>query len=397
MLITFAFILTPLIPLQDPILRRTPIERPASKTERKSAHQAFIKLAELAKTADYLELVKVNLGLRKAKQALQKSWAHEGDEKAWQEANQTLWEHISPLLDAADPQVRANAFFLLESPDRISTSNGYEFDEVEFLLNDPAASQLLLNHLKDDDIRWNFQHTCQMLWKYFDGFRPLLEKAMFSDDSQMRNQAIRVVSRESFFDPSPETLEIQKITFSSSWHRSNYFIHYKDYYYDFIMEQLHDGERVLAAEVIALTRMNEESAEVVTILCEQLKSDDIAYNASEAARALFVMGDIALPYLSNIYVFADQQQKAYVELLIWDITNPPLGRADLELRSDLSTPFVHSYFQSWEFDPVLQGPAWGNVRGELHWLEEVECYCGPCRNKSREESRKKKEATKQHD
>ena len=41
------------------------------------------------------------------------------------------------------------------------------------------------------------------------------------------------------------------------------------------------------------------------------------------------MGDVALPYLYDIQAFDDEQQKAYVELLIWEITDPPLDYADL--------------------------------------------------------------------
>ena len=421
MLITFAFILTPLIPLQDPILRRTPIPRPAGpvlskKQQAAKAVEGMLK-SKAIRTKDFAEFRAANGPLRSFKGLVHDMlgyrtyhWTEHDEyreqiEENWKHVQEKSEELLSPLLKSSDPQEQFNAFLILnDGLEHMGRQWG--FDEERFLLHNDKVIALLVDWFKDDDVKWNRHEAWDLCYAYFPLVKDYLENAMFSEDTQQRCAAIALVNLKSFRqNPSRATLEIQKGQYSDF--QMNYFLHYQDYYYEHIVDLFRNGgaDQVVASYVIAINRMPIFQNEVTEVLIRDLVDDNKMYNGSKAARALFIMGDMALPSLESIDRFEDKQQEAYIKLLIWDIQEPPQNKKELEERREFFSRIVgeeEGPYSKWIDDHVLQGPAWGRDRGQMHWLrEQPSCMCSWCLSDDRDRRyeaekawRKKTEAAK---
>ena len=354
MLITFAFILTPLIPLQDPILRRTPID-----------------------------LEKINQG-RKAKEHLNTEFLREKDWNKFR-AGLSKWVRDGRFSEAALNQamrhdsalVRANALIAWGSP----TAWGHWRDEKVFRYPSPGDAYLtdtdqelwgiLINHLRDDQLRNNFAWSSQYLWGHWEAALPALEKALTDEDRQLNYEVRRILLHKQF-NVRNATLDkalLEHLDYYAERHRGvgrrgfqrmfspgdqAWLVHHGVRFYPMLKNWLlgvDEEKQVIAAHVFARRNWQGYEGEVVSLLVQQLSDDIRRGNASIALKALFLMGKQALPWLEKITTYSDLQQETALKLLIWDIKDPPKNWADLRLRkAKLPTYLLCNHC----FDPLLQ-------------------------------------------
>lgn len=118
-------------------------------------------------------------------------------------------------------------------------------------------------------------------------------------------------------------------------------------------------QRFLAAVVLADSgEAREELERVAKVLIPHLRDNQIAGDAMMAGCAIYQLGPAVLGHLRDARLGADTQQKMLIDLLVFDLTNPPKNNQDIEKRKGMQTVWIDF------IDPF---PTWRATHLSIQW------------------------------
>ena len=250
----------------------------------------------------------------------------------------------------------------------------FDKDAVSWILNPyDTVWDLLINHLRDDDIPHNYslaQWACATFYPYL---KPRLLEALYSKDVQQRSSAACLLIWKDFHEINFALPAIIQEFSWTNWNR-NYLVHHADsfrYELEVMLWSSDRNENILAAYVYAMRGWNQYCERVVGMLAPELVDDDCRDNAWLASKALYAYGELGLPFL-DIHDPQDEQQRDYLALIKLDILSPPTNLHELRRRWK-TLPGIP--LQELYYDPVMQATPycyrpWDHQPGE--------CPCSNC-------------------
>ncbi len=383
MLTTFAFILTPLL-FQEPVLQRHPLERPAE-----SGDQGLDNQIQSLSTTNWQTIRRLERTIF--------------DRPFFPE------KELLEAMNSGDPQMRANAFIVWNSPFSHEENNrngeSPELDPLPLFMKNPLDPtwDILIRQLKNDQIRMNKTVVMHAFWKNHELAHEVLLRSLTELDEQAYSSVLRILLYEQYND-SISQLDNALL---------NELKHYPGYHYEGFRSRgwsrffpsvnqawlTHHGERLypmlkkwllgkdieksaIAAHVFACRQWNGHDELVSNRLIEHLRSDDRIRNGNSAAKALLLFGNRAVPFLEKYVDDEDSQLQTYARLLLIDIQNPPRNIAELRLRKRL-IPSIRNICNHC-FDPILEhlGPAYYypyDCKLDPHHRDELQSW-EPCKH-----------------
>ena len=293
-----------------------------------------------------------------------------------------LFEELREAMNSEHVIIRSHAYYIWSSRSAQyyywRENGGYEEPSPlpGFLKGeDQAVWDFFVENLRDDNKRFNFIYFTSYLRGRLEYAAPSLMDALNSTDPQQREWVLPVLTQIHFNEciPRLDRAIIGRIKEYSGNRKyrpvhdwpykrrlspsleQTWITHHTHRLHGMLLEWLGGkdmGLRSVAAHAFAKWKAPEHAQRVVSALVGELKSDFKTGNASSAARALLVMGQLALPWLEGIREFHDAQQRVYIMLLIDEIRHPAESLADLESRRKMY-PFAYDLDRS-AYDPIVE-------------------------------------------
>lgn len=224
------------------------------------------------------------------------------------------------------------------------------------------AAALWVEELHDDDIRGNAVRAIRELKRLGAAAIPALTDALESSDYQQRQLAGALLRHLDARTPTPALLRVtveglRDDALSSYTVLANAAegVRYLERHAWEARELLVAGaqdpdlqQSFYAAVILARNQITLGIETTTAVLIEHLADNDIPGDACVASRALYLLGQPALPYLERARSSDDRQQAQVVELIIADLRDPPRTPAELAARKEVQQITQIAY------DPCLE-------------------------------------------
>lgn len=285
-----------------------------------------------------------------------------GDGESTQSSEPDLWsggeERTPPLALVPAPEVSAPT---PESEPAASESAADSSFEVRPPLTEQERESFerRIAELADDDLISNAVYAL----RYLRGKKRalgLLEEALSSEDYQQRQLAgwlIRHSSRKPsdlLLEVSVEGLGVDELSYRQTVPNRENALRYLEKHTrkarPHLVRSLDDPDAqrsLLSAYLLGRAGDDTAVAKTAEILIDHLEDNDVRNDACLACQGLFGLGDAAVPYLKKWRNSSDSQQRALVELLYLNITDPTIDPDEIERRRGLVR------ITSLDLDPTL--------------------------------------------